>query len=487
MNPIQSLGKRRGEGGTQIPFAREISEICGENVYLCYQCQKCASGCPVADYFDLSPNQIMRAIQLDERELALTSKTIWLCAACETCATRCPQDIDITRVMDVLKIMAQQQGISPGVPSVPIFYSAALHNLRMFGRLCEAGLMGELYLRLLLKGQLDLGQLVSRDVPVGMKMFRDGKLKVLPHFAGRKKSPPAKKVRSTERRIAYFPGCSLSGTSVEYGLSFKAVAEKVGLAVDEPAGWTCCGTTPAHSTDHYLSTLLPLKNLALMEDLGHSSVTAPCPSCFLRMRMAVHDISKDVELRKRVKAQIGYEPSEGLHVEHVLNTFTDRVGLEAIGSKVTRPLRELKVACYYGCVITRPPKVTGFGDYEYPTNMDRLVRQLGTEPLDWSYKTRCCGASLGFTNLEIVLELGRKILANAKAVGAEAVVVACPLCQVNLDSRQAQMDGKFELPILYFTQLMGLAFGLEPKSLGLDKHFIDPMPILREKAIIPSS
>jgi len=115
------------------------------------------------------------------------------------------------------------------------------------------------------------------------------------------------------------------------------------------------------------------------------------------------------------------------------------------------------------------------------------VRQLGTEPLDWSYKTRCCGASLGFTNLEIVLELGRKILANAKAVGAEAVVVACPLCQVNLDSRQAQMDGKFELPILYFTQLMGLAFGLEPKSLGLDKHFIDPMPILREKAIIPSS
>jgi heterodisulfide reductase subunit B len=487
MRPIQSPEKAQGEGGPQVAFAREISEICGENVYLCYQCQKCASGCPVADHFDLSPNQIMRAIQLDERELALTSKTIWLCAACETCATRCPQDIDITRVMDVLKIMAQQEGISPGVPSVPIFYSAALHNLRMFGRLYEAGLMGELYLRLLLNGQLDLGQLVSKDVPVGVKMFRDGKLRVLPHFGGRKKGPPAKKVRSTERRVAYFPGCSLSGTSVEYGLSFKAVAEKVGLVVDEPEGWTCCGTTPAHSTDHYLSTLLPMKNLALMEDLGHSSVVAPCPSCFLRMRMAVHDISKDVELRKRVKAQIGYEPSEGLHVEHVLNTFTDRVGLEAIGSEVTRPLGELKVACYYGCVITRPPKVTGFGDYEYPTNMDGLVRKLGAEPLDWSYKTRCCGASLGFTNLEIVLELGRKILANAKAVGAEAIVVACPLCQVNLDSRQGQMAGEFNLPILYFTQLMGLTFGLEPKALGLDKHFIDPIPLLRGKGIIPSS
>jgi heterodisulfide reductase subunit B len=487
MNPIQSHGKGQGENVTPIPLAEEVLRTCGENVYLCYQCQKCASGCPVADYFDLSPNQLMRAIQLDERELALTSKTIWLCAACETCATRCPQDIDITRVMDVLKIMARQRGIPPGIPSVPIFYSAVLHNLRMFGRLYEAGLMGELYLRLLLKGQLDLGRFVSKDVPVGVKMFRDGKLKVLPHLPGRKKGPPPKKVRSTERRIAYFPGCSLSGTSVEYGLSFKAVAEKLGLALDEPGGWTCCGTTPAHSTDHYLATLLPMKNLALMEEMGHSSVSAPCPSCYLRMRMAVHDTAKDEELRKRVRAQIGYEPSEDLHVEHALNTFTERVGLDAIGSAVTHPLEELKVVCYYGCVITRPPKVTGFRDYEYPTNMDRLVGRLGAEPLDWSYKTRCCGASLGFTDLEIVLELGRKILANAKAVGAEAVVVACPLCQVNLDSRQGQMEGEFNLPILYFTQLMGLAFGLEPKALGLNRHFIDPMPLLREKAIIPPS
>jgi heterodisulfide reductase subunit B len=287
--------------------------------------------------------------------------------------------------------------------------------------------------------------------------------------------------------VAYFPGCSLYGTSAEYHLSFKAVAEKVGLTVDEPEGWTCCGTTPAHSTDHYLSTLLPMKNLALMEEMGHTSVSAPCPSCYLRMRVALHDITGDEELRERVKAQIDYEPSGGLNVEHTLNTFTDRVGFEAIGSQVTHPLEELRVACYYGCVITRPPKITGFGDYEYPTNMDTLVKQLGVQPLDWSYKTKCCGASLGFTNLEIVLELGRKILANAKAVGAEAIAVACPLCQVNLDSRQSQMDGQFDLPILYFTQLMGLAFGLEPKALGLEKHFIDPIPILREKGIIPLS
>jgi len=479
--------KGQGEGAAQTPFAEEIHEICGENVYLCYQCQKCASGCPVADYFDLSPNQLMRAIQLDERELALTSRTIWLCAACETCATRCPQDINITRVMDVVKIMARNQGISPGVPSVPIFYSAALHGIRMFGRMYEAGLMGELYLRMFLKGELDFRRVFSKDMPVGMKMFREGKLKLLPHLVRRRKAPTTEKVTSTERRVAYFPGCSLYGTSVEYHLSLKAVAEKVGLTVDEPEGWTCCGTTPAHSTDHYLSTLLPMKNLALMEETGHSSVTAPCPSCYLRMRVALYHVARDTELRERVEAQIGYEPSGGLQVEHTLNTFTDRVGLEAIGREVTRPLGELKVVCYYGCVITRPPRVTEFEDYEYPTNMDKLVKQLGVEPMDWSYKTRCCGASLGFTNLDIVLELGRKILINAKAVGAEAIVVACPLCHVNLDSRQRQMDGQFDLPILYFTQLMGLAFSLEPEELGLDKHFIDPIPLLREKGIISSS
>jgi len=287
--------------------------------------------------------------------------------------------------------------------------------------------------------------------------------------------------------VAYFPGCSLYGTSAEYHHSFKAVAEKVGLVVDEPEGWVCCGTTPAHSTDHYLSTLLPMKNLALTEEMGHSAVTAPCPSCYLRMRVALHNITKDAELRETVKGQIGYEPSVGLQIEHTLNTFTDRVGLRAVGSGVTRPLEGLKLVCYYGCVITRPPKVTGVGEYEYPTNMDRLVKQLGAQPLDWSYKTRCCGASLGFTNLEIVLDLGRKILVNARAVGAEAVVVACPLCQMNLDSRQSQMNDHFDLPILYFTQLTGLAFGLEPKALGLDKHFVDPIPLLRGKGIVPSS
>jgi heterodisulfide reductase subunit B len=163
---------------------------------------------------------------------------------------------------------------------------------------------------------------------------------------------------------------------------------------------------------------------------------------------------------------------------------TEKIGYPQVASKVVRTLKGLKVVCYYGCIITRPPKVTEVKDYEYPTNMDRLMKTLGITSLDWSYKTRCCGVSLGISQLPIALELSRKILKNAKSIGAEAIVVACPLCHVNLDARQKQIEEEyketFNLPIIYFTQLMGLAFGLKPETLGLDKHFVDPIPLLRK-------
>jgi heterodisulfide reductase subunit B len=146
------------------------------------------------------------------------------------------------------------------------------------------------------------------------------------------------------------------------------------------------------------------------------------------------------------------------------------------------------VVCYYGCALTRPPRLTKVEDYEYPTNMDRLVEALGAESLDWSYKTECCGVSLGITQLPIAMGMSRKVLHDAKAVGAEAVIVACPLCQINLDSRQRQIEKEYEetfnLPIIYFTQLMGVAFGLDAKTLGLDKHFVDPVRFLEEKGLL---
>jgi len=460
-------------------LAEAVRRECGENVFLCYQCQKCSSGCPVVEHFDLAPNQVMRAIQLGQKERVLNSKTIWLCAMCETCATRCPHDINITKIIDVLKIMAKNGRIKSQVPSIPLFYQAALRGIRWFGRMYEAGLMTEIYLRQMLAGQLNFDQVWKRDIPLALKMFKNGKLKIFPTFGTAKIK---KQTSETRDGMAYFPGCSLHGTSREYDLSTRSVFKKLGVPLQEPEGWGCCGTTPTHSTDHYLSTLLPIKNIALMKSEGFDQITTPCPSCFLRMRVALKETKEDENLRKRIGKEIPQLFLNGMKVEHLLNTVTERVGYQQVASKVIHPLNGLKVVCYYGCIITRPPKITQVKDYEYPTHMDRLMKVLGIAPLDWSYKTRCCGVSLGITQLPIALELSRKILKNAKSIGAHAIVVACPLCHVNLDARQKQIEEVFKedfgLPIIYFTQLMGLAFGLHSKELGLDKHFVDPVPLL---------
>ncbi|MBM4464384.1 MAG: hypothetical protein FJ014_02250 [Chloroflexi bacterium] len=465
-------------------LAHQVHEACGENVYLCYQCKKCTAGCPVADYFDLTPHHLLRAVQFGQKETVLRSRTIWLCAACEACSTRCPQGVDLPRIMDALKIMATREGVEPAVRPVPAFYAAALRGIKLFGRMYEAGLMGELYLRMALSGDLDREQLLNRDVPLALRMLRMGKLKPLPPLSRRAKHRPTPAPGG--QRVAYYPGCSLHGTAIEYDMSTRAIADKIGLELVEPNGWVCCGTTPTHSTDHLLSTVLPLKSLALIEQSGQSYVTVPCPSCFIRFRTAMRDVAADPELREQVAAQTKYTPSPELTVDHLLTTITERVGIEKVAAAVTRPLEGLKVVCYYGCVITRPPELTGAAEYEYPMNMDRLVQALGADSLDWSYKTECCGVSLVFTQLPIVMDMSHKILDNARKVGAQAIVVACPLCQANLDMRQRQIGEQYgqdyDLPILYFTQLMGLAFGLEPSALGLEKHFVSAEPLLGEWA-----
>jgi heterodisulfide reductase subunit B len=297
-------------------------------------------------------------------------------------------------------------------------------------------------------------------------------------------------------------------------MSIRLAMKRVDIELEEPKGWVCCGTTPAHSTDHVLSTIMPLKTLSLIERSGHSYVTVPCPSCFIRLRTAIRDIRQDPVLQHEVatrapdlmaarvaggdgdsvdeaetqKVSEPYIPPQDMEVAHLLTTITERVGYDRVAQAVTKPLKGLKVVCYYGCVITRPPKLTGVKDYECPTNMDHLVETLGAESLDWSYKTDCCGVSLGITQLPIALRMTEKILRNAQAVGAEVVIVACPLCHLNLDARQKQIEKEFDvtfnLPILYVTQMMGLAFEIAPKELGLQKHFVDPFPLLHEKGFI---
>jgi heterodisulfide reductase subunit B len=471
-------------------LARQVEHDCGQNVYLCFQCKKCTAGCPVVDHFDLVPHRLVRAVQLGQKEKVLQSKTIWLCAGCEACSTRCPQGVDIPRVVDSLRIMAAREGVKPAIPPIPAFYSSALRGIKLFGRMYEAGLMGELYLRMALSGDLDYNQLFSNDLPLAVSLFKMGKLSPLPPLRrsarhGHKTAPDGDR-----HQVAYYPGCSLHGTSVEYDMSIQAIAEDIGLELVEPDGWVCCGTTPAHSTDHVLSTIMPMKTLARVEQSGHSRVTVPCPSCYNRMCAAVHGVANEPDLKERVQAELKYTPSPELKVEHLLTTIDELVGAERVRAAVTRTLDGLKAVCYYGCVITRPPELTGAAEYEYPMSMDRLMQAVGVETLDWSYKTECCGGSLVFTQLPVVMDMCRKMLDDARRRGAEAIIVACPLCQVNLDSRQRQIGEtygqEYDLPILYFTQLMGLAFGLQPGTLGLDKHVISAKPLLQEKGIWPA-
>jgi heterodisulfide reductase subunit B len=436
---------------------------------------------------DLVPHQLLRAVQLGQSERVLKSRTIWICANCQTCVTRCPHNIDLPRAMDVIKQLAVELDVKPPIASIPVFNQAALRGIQMFGRMYELGLLGELKTVTLFKGAVDLNQLV-KDVRMGVQMFLSGKIKLLPERGRIPKDLKSVQSKATLGAVAYYPGCSLHSTAKEYDLSTRAVCEKLGLNLEEPPGWVCCGTTPAHAVSHELATLLPMQNLSYIEALGYDEVAVPCAACYSRFKFALHDMERYPELRAEITEKLDYTYQGKVKVNHILDTMLERVGTERISSWVLRPLAGLKVVCYYGCLITRPKTVTGAEHHEYPMGMDALMKALGAEVLDWNFKTDCCGNNLTLTETDVALNMTHRILHDAKAVGADAVVAACPLCQVNLDSRQAQISEdfqeEFDLPIFYYTQLMGLALGLELKSLHLDTLFVDPKPLLKERGLL---
>lgn len=277
-------------------------------------------------------------------------------------------------------------------------------------------------------------------------------------------------------KYAYYPGCSLHSTGSEYDISFKAVCDKLGIELEEVEGWICCGTSPAHSSSKLLSIALPAKNLALVEKAGHTEVVVPCAACFSRFKFATYEVDKHQELKKEVTEVIDSDFPENIKTTHPLELFLNKIEEKAFTKHISKSLSTLKIVCYYGCLLTRPPKVTTFDECEYPMSMDKILNLVGIETLDWSYKTDCCGGSFALTETDAVVKLTHDILEDAKAVGANVIAVACPLCHANLDTRQAEIEEKYntqyQIPILYFTQLMGLAFGIEPEDLGLNKHLV---------------
>jgi heterodisulfide reductase subunit B len=297
---------------------------------------------------------------------------------------------------------------------------------------------------------------------------------------------PASGEQPAPGALAYYPGCSLHGTEPEYDESLRAVVEALGIAIAEIPDWNCCGASSAHTTDHLLGVALPARNLALAEAAGFDRVLAPCAACYNRLAAAQLAIAEDATLAEQMPDVLGRPFENSVEVLGVLSLLRDVKATVAERASTPRetpnPLVGVKLAAYYGCLLVRPPELSAGDDPEQPMYMDEVIRACGAEAVDWNMKVECCGGAFSVSRTSSVLRMGRAIIEDARHNGAEAIVVACPLCHTNLDLRQKAMEsrGQPRMPVLFITQVVGLALGLSPDSLGLKRHFIPTEPLLAD-------
>jgi len=284
-------------------------------------------------------------------------------------------------------------------------------------------------------------------------------------------------------KYAYYPGCSAHSTARDMHESAIAVAGALDIDLVEPAGWTCCGATAAHQTDRVLAASLPAANLLKVQDMGLDMV-ANCAACYNRMKMANHEVSTDPAMRKKVSDAVGRDYDGSVKVRHIVEVLLDDVGLDVIKGAFKHSLKRLQIACYYGCLLVRPHEVTNFDDPENPTSLDRLVTAMGGISLDWPHKVECCGGGLSLSRTDVVVNLTDSIVGMAKAAGAQCIAVSCPMCQINLDLRQQDIEKqtgiRHDMPVLYVTQLLGLCLGISPDKLGLNKLMVSPARVIEK-------
>lgn len=282
------------------------------------------------------------------------------------------------------------------------------------------------------------------------------------------------------KEISYYPGCSLHGTAKEYDESIRAISTLLDIKLHELEDWTCCGASSAHCTDEELAIDLAARNLALAEK-SDRELLVPCVACYSRFKWAEKESQEHPE-----KIHFPYQGK--VPIRYALDFFCEESILSEIKKRVIKPLNGLKVVCYYGCLTVRPPKMTGIKDYENPLHMDHLMELLGAEPIPWSYKADCCGASLTLTRTDIVRRLSGKLLSMAKEAEADGIVTGCPMCHANLDTRQEELAGEvgenFHLPVLYFSELIGLALGHQEAKKWLGHHLTDPIQMLHSKGLL---
>jgi heterodisulfide reductase subunit B len=275
--------------------------------------------------------------------------------------------------------------------------------------------------------------------------------------------------------LGLYPGCSLKGSSREYAESVLAVAKAFDIEIKEIDDWNCCGATAAHNLSRELSLALPARILSLAEKQGLNEIVVPCAACYSRLTVTKYELANDPELRKKIVGVNGLEYNGTTEVLNIIQML-DRFITPKLQGRVVKPF-DHKVACYYGCLLVRPHAILKFDREEDPQLMDELMLKAGATPVDWAFKTECCGAGLSVSRTSSVGRLSGKIIRDAVDRGAEAMIVACPMCHSNLDMRRGAINSylgeKISIPVLYVTQVIGLAVGLDFKTLGLQRHFVN--------------
>ncbi|MFA6873343.1 MAG: CoB--CoM heterodisulfide reductase iron-sulfur subunit B family protein [Bacteroidaceae bacterium] len=273
--------------------------------------------------------------------------------------------------------------------------------------------------------------------------------------------------------IGFYPGCSLKGSSKEYNESVLALGKALDIEFEEINDWNCCGASSAHALSKELALSLPARVLALAEQQGLKEVVVPCAACYNRLSTTQYELAHNEKLKEKITAIIGL-PYKGdvkiLNVLQLLQRYTD-----VIKTKALKPFFH-QVACYYGCLLVRPHKVLQFDQVEDPQVMDLLMLKIGAVPIDWAFKTECCGGGFSVSQTSIVSKLSGNLLKDATDRGAEAIIVACPMCHSNLDMRRPEineyLNAEIKVPVLYITQAIGLALGLSHEALGLKRHLV---------------
>jgi heterodisulfide reductase subunit B len=287
--------------------------------------------------------------------------------------------------------------------------------------------------------------------------------------------------------IPYFPGCTLSTNARGFDHSARASARELGLELVELETWNCCGATFPLLVDNMLDLAGPARVLVSARQAGERLAVA-CSTCYNVLKRTNKVIREDGDSRDKLNFFIEADYSGDLEVLDLLQVLRDEVGFDKVKGAVKKPLLGLKVAAYYGCLVLRPPAEVAYDDPEHPHALDDLMTALGAEAVDYSHKGECCGAYLAVKSAEVTAEMSFTILASAQRSGAELVVTNCPLCQFNLDRVQKTMGSRHAgfqpMPVLYFTQLLGIALGLDSDGFELDRHYVDPRPLLETANLI---